>query len=443
MESRIGVSRRTFLKGATAGLGLSIVSPRAAGEALGRVSGLVGQYDAAVPDAHAQMLLRLVTSTPGFTPPVVSRVMGYFGVALYESLVPGMPGYRSLHRLLTGFPLIAETPRSSMHWPTVANHALGTVVRGLFPTGAPMLGSLAAMMDEIDAGSGIPGPMMRRSVDRGETVSNLVLDWASSDGGHEGYLRNFPAGYVSPAGLGLWEPTPPAFQPIPLQPYWGDNRAFLAWACVVPPPPEYSVDPTSRFYDYAREVYETGLDLTPEQAEIALFWADDAGTITPPGHSLSMLRQTLSDEDASLHRAAESYLRVGCALADAFIQCWRTKYAWNLVRPVTYIRAHFDPTWSPLVTTPPFPEYTSGHSSQSAAWAEVMTSLFGDGYEFTDGTHGDAGLAPRSFRSFREAAGEAAVSRLYGGIHYRFGNENGFDAGTCVGRGVAALPLSR
>jgi hypothetical protein len=134
---------------------------------------------------------------------------------------------------------------------------------------------------------------------------------------------------------------------------------------------------------------------------------------------------------------------VGCALADAFIQCWRTKYAWNLVRPVTYIRAHFDPTWSPLVTTPPFPEYTSGHSSQSAAWAEVMTSLFGDGYEFTDGTHGDAGLAPRSFRSFREAAGEAAVSRLYGGIHYRFGNDNGFDAGTCVGRGVAALPLSR
>jgi hypothetical protein len=387
------------------------------------------------------MLLRLVTSTPGFTPPVVSRLLAYFGVALYESLVPGMPGYRSLHDLLPGFPETPQTPRSSMHWPTVANHALGTLSGGLFPTNAPMLGALRAMVDDIDADSGAPDPIRMRSVERGVTVAASVLDWASTDGGHEGYGSNFPSGYVTPTGPGLWEPTPPGFQPIPLQPFWGANRAFAAFGCVAPPPPGYSVDPASDFYAYALEVYETGLTLTAEQREIALFWADDPGTVTPPGHSFSMLRQVLVGEDVSLERAAEAYLRVGCCLADAFIQCWRTKFIWNLVRPITYIRANFDPGWNSLVITPPFPEYTSGHSTQSGAWAEVMTSLFGDHYEFTDHTHDDFGFSPRSFSSFHQAATETAVSRLYGGIHYRFGNDNGLASGICVGREAAALPL--
>lgn len=439
----VGVSRRSFLRGTAAGLVWSVVSPGVAPWAYGGVSGLVGQYDAAVPNAHARMLLRLVTSTPGFTPPVVSRVLGYFGVALYESLVSGMPRYRSLHGLLPRFPHTPEAPRSSMHWPTVANHALGTVVAGLFPSDAPMLGALWALMDGIDNELEVPGPIRRRSVDQGETVANIVVEWASTDGGHEGYRTNFPSDYVYPTGSGLWEPTPPGFQPIPLQPFWGENRPLVSSGCEAPPPPEHSVDPSSEFYGYASEVYKTSLTLTPDQTEIALFWADDPGTVTPPGHSFSMLGQILTTEDVSLERAAEAYLRVGCALADAFIQCWRTKYSWNLVRPVTYIRANYDPLWSSLVTTPPFPEYTSGHSTQSGAWAEVMTSLFGDGYGFTDHTHAEAGFSARKFSSFHQAAEEIAVSRLYGGIHYRFGNDNGLVSGVCVGREAAVLPLRR
>jgi hypothetical protein len=188
-------------------------------------------------------------------------------------------------------------------------------------------------------------------------------------------------------------------------------------------------------------VYDTSLTLTSEQEAIAEFWADDPGTLTPPGHSVSMLRQILEAEDSSLQTAAETYLRVGCAVADAFIQCWRTKYQWNLVRPITVIRANIDSEWSSLVTTPPFPEYSSGHSTQSGAWAEVMTSMFGGGYQFTDHTHDDHGFPPRSFTSFRHAAEEAAVSRLYGGIHYRFGNDNGLAAGICIGAAAAQLPL--
>jgi hypothetical protein len=184
--------------------------------------------------------------------------------------------------------------------------------------------------------------------------------------------------------------------------------------------------------------------LTSEQNAIARFWADDpARTATPPGHSLSILTQLLVSEDSSLLDAAEASARLGIAVCDAFIACWHTKYRYNLLRPITYIRAHIDPTWgSPLpVTTPPFPEYTSGHSVQSGATAEVLTALFGR-RSFTDHTHDALGLPARTFDSFDAAAEEAAVSRLYGGIHYRSAIERGLEQGRAIGIRVAALPMT-
>lgn len=436
-----GIGRREFLKAAAGGAVLAVASPWSASWANAGVSGLVRHYDASVPNAHARGVFRLIESTPGFTPPVASRLLAYFGVALYESLVPGMVGYRSLHGLLPGFPIVMTTPRSGLHWPTVANHALGGIVSALLPSGSPGLGAVDTLVNEIDRGHSIPAPLRLRSIERGATVAKAVRAWAAGDGGHEGHLRNFPASYQTPTGPGLWEPTPPGFLPIPLQPFWGDNRPFADETCAVPPPPTYSTQPDSEFFAHAQEVYDTSLTLTPEQQAIALFWADDPGTLTPPGHSVSMLRQTLEAEDSSLETAAQAYLQVGCAVADAFIHCWRTKYEWNLVRPITVIRANIDSEWSSLVTTPPFPEYSSGHSTQSGAWAEVMTAMFGGGYRFTDHTHDDHGLPPRSFTSFRHAAEEAAASRLYGGIHYRFGNDNGLAAGVCIGTAAAQLPL--
>ena len=439
--SRAGINRRGFLKAASGGVLLAATSPWSVPWANAGVSGLVRQYDASVPDAHVRNVLRLIASTPGFTPPVASRLLAYFGVTLYESLLPGMGGYRTLTELLSGFPTLPMTPRSGLHWPTVANHALGTIVSALLPAASIGRGVVDALVDEIDQGHSIPGPLRRRSIERGVDVAEAVRGWAAHDGGHEGHLSNFPAGYQTPTGPGLWQPTPPGLQAVPLQPFWGDNRPFADKSCAVPPPPSYSNRPGSDFFAHAAEVYDTSLTLTPEQKAIAVFWADDPGTLTPPGHSVSMLRQILEAEHSSLETAAEAYLRVGCALADAFIQCWKTKYQWNVLRPVTFIRANIDPGWSSLVTTPPFPEYSSGHSTQSAAWAEVMTVMFGDGYHFTDHAHDELGLPPRSFTSFSHAAEEAAVSRLFGGIHYRFGNENGLDAGICIGTAAAQLPL--
>jgi hypothetical protein len=189
-------------------------------------------------------------------------------------------------------------------------------------------------------------------------------------------------------------------------------------------------------------VYEAVNRLTPEQESIARFWSDDPGqTPTPPGHSISITTQVLRAADANLATAAEAYARVGMAVCDAFIACWYQKYVYNLIRPVTYLQRLVDPNWLPLLVTPPFPEYTSGHSVQSGAAFQVLTDLFGEGYSFVDHTHDDRGLAPRSFGSFLEAAEEAAISRLYGGIHFRAAIVNGIDQGRCIGRAVSALPL--
>src|ERR687891_708135 len=270
-----------------------------------------------------------------------------------------------------------------------------------------------------------------------------VFDWSEGDGGQEGYLTNFPP-YDAPVGPGYWVPTPPDFLPA-LQPYWGMNRCLAIQGGAACPPgdhPPFSEDPGSAFHAEAAEVYEAVNNLTPEQEAIARFWSDDPGTTpTPPGHSIAITTQTLRHDEASLVVAAEAYAKVGIAVCDAFIACWYQKYVYNLLRPVTYIRRHIHPDWAPLLVTPPFPEYTSGHSVQSAAAFQVLTNLFGDGHAFVDHTHDDRGLDPRFFGSFLEAADEAAISRLYGGIHFNAAIVNGVTQGRCIGHHVSALPL--
>ena len=189
-------------------------------------------------------------------------------------------------------------------------------------------------------------------------------------------------------------------------------------------------------------MYRAVNELTPEQEAIARFWSDDPGTTpTPSGHSISITTQVLRRERASLAKAAETYARLGMAVSDAFVACWHEKYRYNLLRPVTYIRALIDGDWLPVLVTPPFPEYPSGHSVQSGAAFQVLTDLFGRRYSFVDHTHDERGLASRRFRSFSEAAEEAAFSRLYGGIHFRAAIENGVAQGKRIGRAANALSL--
>lgn len=443
------ISRRDLLSRAATGAlvagSATLVAPLAV-RATGAARPLPTEaFDASTATAWFDLVLDLVRETPGYTPPVASRAIGYVGVTMYEAVVGGMPDHRGLHHVLPGIPATEPAGRSAaFHWPTVACGALAELVRHLFATAPPeRLADVGRL--ESAAWPAVPRGMRERSTTRGRTVAQAVLAWARADGGHDGHLRNFPTDYVPPAGPGQWEPTPPSFLPA-LQPWWGANRRFVPdpGGCQPAAPTAFSTDPRSPCFLEALEVHDTVASLTDAQVEIARFWADDPGrTATPPGHSLAILAQLLRDRPyASLADAAEAGVLLGMAVADAFIDCWATKYRHNYLRPITYIRRHIDPAWGdPLpVVTPPFPEFTSGHSVQSGAAAAVLTSLFGT-VAFTDRTHDRLGLSPRSFASFEAAADEAATSRLYGGIHFRPAIEDGLVQGRCIGTAVAALPL--
>jgi predicted small secreted protein len=408
------------------------------------------EYDASVASAWFGLSLELIEQTAGFSPPVASRALSYMGATLYETVTPGIPGYRSLAGELNGLEPLTQ-PGAEIHWPAAANSALAEITRKLFRSAEPdLLQAIDALEETLNGQFKLHADdgVFNRSVEYGREVAGEIYNWSQSDGGHQGFTTNFPDNYTPPEGPGMWIPTPPNYQTA-LQPYWGENRPFAlskANECSVTPPPAYSEDPESVFYAESLEVYETVGQLSDEQREIALFWSDDPGkTSTPPGHWISILNQVISEHNHSLDTAAEAYARLGIALADAFIVCWYEKYHYDLIRPISYIQQVIDPGWNdPEITdpvfTPPFPEYPSGHSVQSGAAAVVLTDLFGE-VSFTDLTHETRGLAPRSFASFWEAAEEAVISRLYGGIHYRAGIEFGVEHGRCIGEKVAVLEL--
>jgi membrane-associated phospholipid phosphatase len=276
-----------------------------------------------------------------------------------------------------------------------------------------------------------------------------IMTWARTDGGHEawGPLRRDRANYVPPSGTGQWSATPPAFA-APLLPYWGSNRPFVLKTgaeCPAPPPPPYSEEPGSAFFKQGEEVYRIATAATQEQRQFALYWADDPGkTPTPAGHWVHIAGDVLKARKASLADAAEAYARLNLAMSDAFVACWHSKYQVNLLRPVTYVQLVIDSNWVPqLMHTPPFPEYPSGHSTQSSAAAGVLSAIFGAATPFTDNAHNDRGWGPRTFKSFRAAADEAGLSRLYAGIHYRVAVDGGKAQGDCVARQAMGLQMKR
>lgn len=376
------------------------------------------------------------------TPPPASRIYGITAVALYESIVAGAPENRSLVGQLNGLIALPQPNKKTLHLPTVANTTLADTIRGLSPNlSAASLYAIKSL--ELSFANryraSVPQTVYDSSVAHGKAVASAILGWAAGDG----FSINNNCVYMPAAVAGAWQPTPPAFNPNPLQPCWGFIRPMVLTSGGECPPsghPPFSTDNASAFYAAGLEVYNVGLGLTTEQKTIADYWADGAAaTGTPPGHWIAIVSQIAENDRLSLAAAAEAYARVGIAVHDAFIACWNAKYVTNLQRPVTYIRQNINSSWTPYIATPAFPTYTSGHSTQSGAAARVLTDLFGI-KRFTDTTHQDHGLVPaqqpRTFNSFDEAAAEAAISRLYGGIHYTFDNNHGLACGQCIGRAI-------
>ena len=412
------------------------------------VSPAADTYAADVATKWADAELGLIKNGTGFAPPVAARAIAYSGVALYEAVAPGMPAYQSLAGQLTGLGALPRPDAGQRYnWAVAANAAEALMAKSLFGNATA---AQRVTIDSLETALNQPfrpAAEFARSVQFGQQVAQAVFEWSRTDGGHEGYLANQPTGYVPPVGVGLWVPAAGAAGRAVL-PYWGDNRLFVPANATMPMPAlayAYSTLPGSPYYAQVQELYATSRTLTAARRTIANYWADGGRTISPPGHSLSITGIVLRDRQATLALAAEAYARVGMAVSDAFVGCWKCKYQYNWQRPVAAVQALLDPAWQPLLATPPFPEFVSGHATQSGAAAQVLADLFGAQTAFVDNTHQaqGAGFEPRAFASFAAFADEAAVSRLYGGIHFRSSNEIGLAEGQKTGRNVSALHFRR
>ena len=394
------------------------------------------------------LMNELVRHTATYSPPVASRSFGYLGVTVFEAAAGGSDHLVSLVGQLHGLEAVPERePGAAYDETIVISSALSDAIVFYFgntgPTGQRAI-NIAQTKWRARVVDGVPEDVVQRSESFGKAMAASIFAWSQGDGGATVLNMGFPLEYDLVKGDDKWAPTSLIRQQqFPLLPEWGNNRTFAmpeGASCPTPGNPPYSVDTSSKFYAEAKEAYDTVKALTPEQMGIARFWSDDPMlSMTPPGHWISIALQVAERANLSLDDDVDLLARLGMAMADAFIGCWHEKYEFNLVRPITYIKRVIDPKWEPLLNTPPFPEYPSGHSTVSGAVADVLTAFFGDNYSFEDKTGSPDGRKPRSFTSFRAAAEEAGLSRLYGGIHFRSAIEDGLAQGRCVAAYTIAL----
>ncbi|GAB3940571.1 hypothetical protein GCM10028805_02570 [Spirosoma harenae] len=432
------------------------------------------------------MTVRIMTRAPKNTPTYGSRAIGYIGLTMYETVVQSSPKNRSIVRqLVDTLTLPKVNTKQSYCWELALNAGQAYILKALYEytDKTKPIDSLEQIIHDQYAVKFSPD-VVERSEKYGKAIAAKIYQWSKSDGGHEGYLRNFPTDYVRPTGTGLW--VPPVIgqsnTKIPMHPTWGDNRTFSRKnrALPLPKPLEYSTDTTSLYYKSYKEVVDRKIGLTDTERATVMWWGDDpTETCSPPGHSYNLGSIAIRNTNTDLIKAAETYARIGMAVADAFIICWKVKFTFNAERPSSYaqtiIRANgrdgkWWPQWLPFFLEPPFPTFYSGHAVQSAATAAVLTELYGTSFSFTDDTHvhrpelklvtrkelpnnpTQADYAdyfspvtytvkyePRHYKSFWAAAQECAESRLMGGIHTRYDNEVGLAEGTKIGNNINAL----
>lgn len=386
-----------------------------------------------------------------FSPPVASRIYAYVSVAGYEAMIPGDQNYRSLAGQLNGLASVPQPKGNEEYcFELASTEAILKVGRALIFSEDKLDVFYNEIMSEFRA-AGVPDDVFERSVAYGDQVADHILAWSSKDNYKQS--RSFPK-YTIVNNPATWKPTPPAYMDA-VEPHWNKIRTFAidsAQQFKPKPPTPFSTDKNSDFYKQAIEVYEAGKGLTEEQRVIASFWDCNpfamnvkghvmfaTKKISPGGHWINITALASRVKHSTSIQALESYVMVTVSLADAFISCWDEKYRSVLIRPESYINQYIDENWTPLLQTPPFPEYTSGHAVISSAASSALTKLFGDNFAFTDSTELEFGMPPRNFTSFVQASNEAAISRFYGGIHYMPACEEGVKEG----KALAQLILDR
>ncbi|WP_086475896.1 vanadium-dependent haloperoxidase [Arenibacter amylolyticus] len=387
-----------------------------------------------------------------FSPPVASRIFAYPNIAAYEIMALDHVEYNSLAGQVTDLTAIpqpeAETPINYEVSSLVAHMELSR--RLIFSEK-----DLLAYRDSLYQQWETKNPrLFKASKTYGLQVAEHIAAWMNKDNYNQ--TRTMQKYTVDTDDPSRWQPTPPAYMDG-IEPHWGKIRPFTLDSANQFTPvaaPEFSMEKDSDFYKEVMEVYEISNEITQkgddsEEIAIAQFWDCNpyvsvtrghlmfaTKKISPGAHWIGITKIACKMTEADFAQTIYAYTKTSMAIADAFISCWDEKYRSNLIRPETLINQYIDENWIPVLQTPPFPEYTSGHSVVSGAAATALTAIFGDNFAFDDDTEVPFGLPIRSFKSFIHAAEEAAASRLYGGIHYRSAVELGYDQGTDLGEYV-------
>lgn len=445
--------------------------------------------DASVAVAWAEATVQMMTKAQNNTPTYGSRALGYIGLTMYETVVHASPKHQSVIKMV-GDTLSLPVPKKDYCWELALNAGQAYIVKAFYgyTNKTKSVDSLEKAIYELYAPR-VSSVVAESSVKYGKDVAMRIYEWSKNDGGHEGYNRNFPKDYVLTSGRGIWVPpvVGQSNSKIPMHPTWGTNRTFSARNAqlLLPKPLVHSTDSTSDYYLQYKEVFDRKKTLTDEDRAIVMWWGDDpTETCSPPGHSYHLATIAVRNGKAGLVKAAETYARIGMAVADAFICCWKAKFTFMVERPSSFIRKKLriqeeypgqTRRWLPFFLEPPFPSFYSGHAVQSAATATVLTELYGNKFAFVDDTHvarepkpyliekpipatldltnqpyympeyieRQMDFSPRHYASFWDAARECANSRLMGGIHTRHDNEVGLQEGTKIGKNINAMRWSR
>ncbi len=380
-----------------------------------------------------------------FTPPVASRIYAYSSLASYEAMrfeKPGSPSIASKLKKFKDFPLPEKGKK--YNFTLAATSAFFTVVHKVVFS----IDSLKAHENRVfnQFKNSLDPEIYDRSVAFGDSIGKVVLARAAIDNYR---ISRGKAKFLGNQRPGEWRPTAPDYMDG-VEWCWGTMEPLVMDSTSLinelPEPPAYSMDTNSVYFKEVNGLYKLTQNLSKEQKDIARFWDDNPFVmehsghmmfankkITPGGHWMGIAAIASRKTKADLVKIAQVYAVTAVSLYDAFISCWSLKYKYNTVRPITVINEFIDNDWAPMLQTPPFPEYPSGHSTITRAASTVLTKIFGENFAFQDTSDLRYIGMKRDFKSFKQASDEASISRVYGGIHYNFSVNEGIVQGKKVG----------
>lgn len=384
-----------------------------------------------------------------FSPPVSSRVFVYPNIAAFEIIAKNSENYISLEGQVKDWKnTIKKAPKEvNVHLSALIAHM--ELSRFFVFTEELMTVYTDSLYDKWKDQN---ENQFIASKKYALEVVEEIKKWVNKD--NYAQTRTMPKFYVDIKDVSRWQPTPPSYM-SGIEPHWNKIRTLiLDSASQFKPatPPKFSMDKESDFYKELKEVYDESQRITKignssEEIKIAQFWDCNpyvsvvrghmmfaTKKITPGAHWIGICKIAARKSNFDFEETVRAYTETSIAIFEGFISCWDEKYRSNLVRPETLINKFIDEDWKPILQTPPFPEYTSGHSVVSGAASVALTSIFSENFSFDDDTEVPFDLPVRSYQSFYQASSEAAISRMYGGIHYRSAIELGLTQGKEIGK---------